>query len=92
MSEAAGTAAAGALAGLASSNPYGLAIGAGVGLLQGLLSSQARKEEEARRRKFEAEQMGYNTQTKAAQALTAGEQSAFQQLMSGYQSSILGRR
>lgn len=86
--EAAGSAVAGGVAG-STYGPWGAAIGAGVGLLQGLLSSAARREEEARRRKFEAEQMGYNTQMKAAQAMTEGEQNAFKQLMSGYNSALL---
>ncbi len=82
-------AAGGALMGAMSTNPYGLAIGAGVGLLQGLLSSAARREEERRKAKAQAEQMGYQTQANAAKAMTEGEQNAFSKLMSGYQSALL---
>lgn len=86
--EAVTGAATGAAAG-ASFGPWGIAIGAATGLLGGLLSSSARKDEEKRRKKFEAEQMALQTQSNAAKNQVEGEQNAFHQMMSGYQSSLL---
>lgn len=86
--EAVTGAATGAAAG-SSFGPWGIAIGAATGLLGGLLSSSARREEEKRRKKFEAEQLAFQTQANAAKTQTEGENNAFHQMMSGYQSSLL---
>lgn len=86
--EAIANAAQGGLAG-ASLGPWGIAIGAGAGLLQGLMSAKARREAEERRRKQELEQIGYQNQMQAAKTQQEGEKSAFAQFMQGYQSSLL---
>lgn len=86
--EAAVSAAQGGLAG-AALGPWGIAIGAGAGLLQGLLSAKARKEAEERRRKQELEQMAFQSQMQAAKTQQEGEKGAFAQFMQGYQSSLL---
>lgn len=87
--EAVTGAATGAASG-ASFGPWGAAIGAAVGLVGGLMSSRAKKEEEERRRKFEGQMMGLQTQSNAAAKWSEGEQNAFGQMMSGYKSALGG--
>ncbi len=90
MSEAVGSAATGAASGFAVGGPWGAAIGAAAGLLSGLMSQSARKEEEARRRKYEGQMMGLNTQAQAAQRHTESEQAAFNNMVNQYANIVRG--
>lgn len=89
MQEAIGGAATGAAAG-AAGGPWGMAIGAAAGLLSGLLSQSARKAEEERRRKHEAQMMGLQTQANAAKTHTEQEQGAFNNMVNQYTNIIRG--
>lgn len=81
-------AASGAAAGTMITPGMGTAIGAAVGLLGGLMTSAAQSKDEERRRKLEGELLGLKTQGDAAQAMTAGQQNAFNTMMQGYSSAL----
>lgn len=81
---AASGAAAGSIAG-----PWGAVIGAAIGLVGGLLGSASQRSDEAKRRKLEGEMAGFQTQSNANAAMTAGEQGAFGQMMQGYANTLV---
>lgn len=73
-----------------TSNPWAIGIAAGASLLSGLLGARARKEEEERRRKYEGQMMGLQTQAQAAQQHSQNEQQAFSNMVNQYTNAIRG--
>lgn len=69
-------------------SPWLIGIGAGTALIGGLLSSAARREEEKRKRQFEGEMMGLQTQANAEKSHQESQIDAFHQMMQAYNQSL----
>lgn len=83
-----GGAAKGAAAG-AAGGPVGAAVGAVLGVAQGLFGLKAKREEERRKAELAGAQMRAQATQRGQQALTSGQQAAFQQLLSGARGALL---
>ncbi len=67
----------------------GAGVIAGGSLLGGLFGAQAEAEKARRERLRQSEELGFETQSRAIDRLSQGQQAAFQNLISGFQKALV---
>ena len=80
----------GAAVGTAVMPGIGTAVGAGVGLIAGLASGAAKSRAQKRKEAVERQQKGIDIQSRGFQQLSAGQAKAFDSLISGFRSALIG--